>query len=33
MPVACYFTGAFELKDEGFFGHAFRFAFGGGWRF
>ena len=27
------FTGAFELKDESFFGHAFRFAFGGGIRF
>jgi len=27
------FTSAFERQDEGFFGHAFRFAFGGGIRF
>ena len=27
------FTGAFELKDQGFFGHAFKFSLGAGWRF
>ena len=27
------FTSAFALKDQGFFGHALKFTFGGGWRF
>jgi hypothetical protein len=27
------FDGDFDVRDEGFFGHAFRFSIGGGWRF
>jgi len=32
-PGPTFTRGLQQLKDQDFFGHAFRFAFGGGWRF